>query len=130
MARSISPNAKPSMAEYYGAQRTGSTGGSMRAAVASAAVHGELNDAPAGGPGSSSTPGSRCQNAQPVVGAAWMLSLPERTHRAEVPWYTSAMKWVQCQQGWLRSPPGVEYMLAAFRAENLFWQVYELRGVE
>ena len=96
------------MAECYGAQRTGSPGSGMRAAVASAAVHGELNDSPAGGPGSSAAPGSRSHSPQPVAGPERTRQHPGREHKAAVPPAVMPPKAVQCQQGrWAR---GLECM--------------------
>lgn len=39
----------------------------------------------AGGPGSSSDPGSRSQNAHPRAGAAWIFTPPPIVHLAAVP---------------------------------------------
>lgn len=54
---------------------------------------------PCGGPGPSSLPGSRAQNAQPVAGMALTRRLPVRLQAPCTPPYTRPPHDVQCQHG-------------------------------
>lgn len=57
-----------------------------------------IEDLPPGGPGSSSRPTSRSQDAHPLAGETWMLTVPPCAHLAPVPPYMIATKLVQYQQ--------------------------------
>jgi hypothetical protein len=85
-------------ANCYGAQRTGCTAGT-NCRAASAGVQRSLIEALAGGPGSSSAPGSRVQQTHPLAGVERTRLQPGREHSAAVPWAVKPSNDVQCQQG-------------------------------
>jgi hypothetical protein len=69
----------------YGAHVTGCARGGWRTAFASAGDHAERKDAPAGGPGSSSTPGAHSHATHPTAGPDRTRQQPQREHSAAVP---------------------------------------------
>lgn len=96
------------VAARYGAHATGCAGAGRSATAPSAGDQAELKDAPAGGPGSSSAPGARCQQLHPEAGPDRTRQQPGREHSAAVPWAVMPAKALQCQHG--RGVPGVECM--------------------
>jgi hypothetical protein len=70
-----------------------------------------------GGPGSSSAPGSRIQNAHPVAGVATTDADIGKPQRAAVPAWIRPAKWVQCQQGRTSWRCGLKWLVEACMRE-------------